>query len=203
MSGADQRLWLDHRLGRALRRWLYHRASSTPTTRHSAREPAPGHAGRGESGPISDDGSGGRIATATRVRLASELLGPVGIIDLANARIGVLGQLVRLTPRHGLSTACRAVRGTEPRTTSSRSTVSSIRSAPMWPPASIAAPACQQTTTESAAQFATSMLQARTLRIGLQDVQPDDHRRAGGADRRPVRAAVVAAKPSRFSLVGN
>jgi Domain of unknown function (DUF5666) len=51
-----------------------------------------------ESGPISDDGSGGRIATATRVRLASELLGPVGVVDLANARIGVLGQLVRLTP---------------------------------------------------------------------------------------------------------
>jgi len=51
-----------------------------------------------ESGPISDDGSGGRIATATRVRLASELLGPVGLIDLDNARIGVLGQLVRLTP---------------------------------------------------------------------------------------------------------
>jgi hypothetical protein len=51
-----------------------------------------------ESGPISDDGSGGRIAIATRVRLASELLGPVGVIDLANARIGVLGQLVRLTP---------------------------------------------------------------------------------------------------------
>jgi hypothetical protein len=51
-----------------------------------------------ESGPISDDGSGGRVATATRVRLASELLGPVGIVDLANARIGVLGQVVRLTP---------------------------------------------------------------------------------------------------------
>ena len=51
-----------------------------------------------ESGPIGDDGSGGRIATATRVRLASELLGPVGVIDLTNARIGVLGQLVRLTP---------------------------------------------------------------------------------------------------------
>jgi hypothetical protein len=51
-----------------------------------------------ESGPIGDDGSGGRIATARRVRLASELLGPVGIIDLDNARIGVLGQLVRLTP---------------------------------------------------------------------------------------------------------
>lgn len=51
-----------------------------------------------ESGPISDDGSGGRMATATRVRLASELLGPVGVVDLANARIGVLGQVVRLTP---------------------------------------------------------------------------------------------------------
>jgi len=51
-----------------------------------------------ESGPISNDGSGGRVATATKVRLASELLGPVGLIDLVNARIGVLGQLVRLTP---------------------------------------------------------------------------------------------------------
>ncbi len=51
-----------------------------------------------ESGPIGDDGSGGRVATAKRVRLASELLGPVGVIDLDNARIGVLGQLVRLTP---------------------------------------------------------------------------------------------------------
>jgi hypothetical protein len=51
-----------------------------------------------ESGPIGDDGSGGRLATATRVRLASELLGPVGVVDLENARIGVLGQLVRLTP---------------------------------------------------------------------------------------------------------
>lgn len=51
-----------------------------------------------ESGPIGDDGSGGRVATATRVRLASELLGPVGLIDEANARLFVLGQLVRLTP---------------------------------------------------------------------------------------------------------
>ncbi len=50
-----------------------------------------------ESGPIGDDGSGGRVATATRVRLASELLGPVGLIDEANSRLFVLGQLVRLT----------------------------------------------------------------------------------------------------------
>ena len=50
-----------------------------------------------ESGPIGDDGSGGRVATATRVRLASELLGPVGLIDDANSRLFVLGQLVRLT----------------------------------------------------------------------------------------------------------
>lgn len=51
-----------------------------------------------ESGPIGDDGSGGRTATATRVRVASELVGPVTAIDLANARITVLGQPVRLTP---------------------------------------------------------------------------------------------------------
>ena len=51
-----------------------------------------------ESGPIGDDGSGGRAATATRVRLASELLGPVGLVDPANARLTVLGQLVRLAP---------------------------------------------------------------------------------------------------------
>ena len=50
-----------------------------------------------ESGPIGDDGSGGRAATATRVRLASELLGPLSLVDLANARLVVLGQPVRLT----------------------------------------------------------------------------------------------------------
>ena len=51
-----------------------------------------------ESGPIGNDGSGGRVATATRVRLASELLGPVTSIDPATARLTVLGQPVRLTP---------------------------------------------------------------------------------------------------------
>jgi hypothetical protein len=51
-----------------------------------------------ESGPIGDDGSGGRAATASRVRLASELLGPVTSTNLANARLTVLGQPVRLTP---------------------------------------------------------------------------------------------------------
>ena len=51
-----------------------------------------------ESGPITGDGSGNRLATATRVRLASELLGPVTSTDPANARITVLGQPVRLTP---------------------------------------------------------------------------------------------------------
>ncbi len=50
-----------------------------------------------ESGPISDDGSGGRVATATRVRLASELLGPVSSIELGGTRLTVLGQPVRLT----------------------------------------------------------------------------------------------------------
>ena len=50
-----------------------------------------------ESGPIGDDGSGGRAATATRVRLASELLGPVTSTVVANAGLTVLGQPVRLT----------------------------------------------------------------------------------------------------------
>lgn len=50
-----------------------------------------------ESGPIASDASGTRSATATRVRLASELLGPIGALDVANARVTVLGQSVRLT----------------------------------------------------------------------------------------------------------
>jgi Domain of unknown function (DUF5666) len=45
-----------------------------------------------------DDGSGGRNATATRVRLASGLLGPVQAVGLTETRIRVLGQIVRLTP---------------------------------------------------------------------------------------------------------
>ena len=49
-----------------------------------------------ESGPIGDDGSG-RAATATRVRLASKLLGPLSQADLASSRLVVLGQPVRLT----------------------------------------------------------------------------------------------------------
>ena len=51
-----------------------------------------------ESGPIGADGSGGRAATAIRVRLASELLGPITSTDLSNARLSVLGLPVRLTP---------------------------------------------------------------------------------------------------------
>ena len=50
-----------------------------------------------ESGPIRDDGSGGRAATATRVRLGSALLGPVSASELAGTRLTVLGQAVRLT----------------------------------------------------------------------------------------------------------
>ena len=49
-----------------------------------------------ESGPIRDDGSGGRAATATRVRLGSALLGPVSASELAGTRLTVLGQAVRL-----------------------------------------------------------------------------------------------------------
>lgn len=51
-----------------------------------------------EGDPPIDDGSGGRNATATRVRLASGLLGPVQVVGLTETRIRVLGQIVRLTP---------------------------------------------------------------------------------------------------------
>jgi hypothetical protein len=51
-----------------------------------------------DSGPIGDDGSGGRAATATRVRLGSELVGPVTAADPAGLHLAVLGQSVRLTP---------------------------------------------------------------------------------------------------------
>ena len=50
-----------------------------------------------ESGPIRDDGSGGRAASATRVRLGSALLGPVSASELGGSRLTVLGQVVRLT----------------------------------------------------------------------------------------------------------
>jgi Domain of unknown function (DUF5666) len=49
-----------------------------------------------ESGVIADDGSGGRTATATRVRFASDLLGPVTAADASGALIAVLGQAVRV-----------------------------------------------------------------------------------------------------------
>jgi hypothetical protein len=51
-----------------------------------------------ESGPIASDGTGGRVATATRVRVASELLGPLTAPpDATASRIAVLGQPVQLT----------------------------------------------------------------------------------------------------------
>ena len=51
-----------------------------------------------DSGPIGDDGSGGRAASASRVRVGSELLGPVTASDPAGVQLAVLGQTVRLTP---------------------------------------------------------------------------------------------------------
>ncbi len=50
-----------------------------------------------ESGAISDDGSGGRAAIATRVRFASDLIGPVTAADANGLLIAVLGQAVRVT----------------------------------------------------------------------------------------------------------
>jgi Domain of unknown function (DUF5666) len=42
--------------------------------------------------------SGGRVATATRVRFASDLIGPVTHADASGLLIAVLGQAVRVTP---------------------------------------------------------------------------------------------------------
>jgi hypothetical protein len=50
-----------------------------------------------ESGAIADDGSGGRAATATRVRFASDLIGPVTAADPQGLQLGVIGQTVRVT----------------------------------------------------------------------------------------------------------
>ena len=50
-----------------------------------------------ESGVIATDSSGARSATATRVRLASDLLGPVTSVGQQGALIAVLGQSVRVT----------------------------------------------------------------------------------------------------------
>lgn len=51
-----------------------------------------------DSGAIGDDGSGERVATATRVRFAADLLGPVTAADAQGLLIAVLGQAVRITP---------------------------------------------------------------------------------------------------------
>lgn len=48
-----------------------------------------------ESGPVSGS-SGALTATATRVRFASELIGPVDSVDVAGSRLQVLGQTVEV-----------------------------------------------------------------------------------------------------------
>lgn len=50
-----------------------------------------------ESDRPTDDGSGGRQATATRLRLGGALVGPLQAIGLTEQRLVVLGQVVRLT----------------------------------------------------------------------------------------------------------
>jgi len=50
-----------------------------------------------ESTRLADDGSGTRTGTASQVRVGAQLLGPVTALDLANNRVIVLGQVVRLT----------------------------------------------------------------------------------------------------------
>jgi hypothetical protein len=49
-----------------------------------------------DSGLIGDDTDGGRSATATRVRIAADLVGPVTAVDSTGQLITVLGQPVRL-----------------------------------------------------------------------------------------------------------
>jgi Domain of unknown function (DUF5666) len=51
-----------------------------------------------ESSRLTDNGSGTRTGVATQVRVGAQLLAPVTALDLANGRIAVLGQVVRLTP---------------------------------------------------------------------------------------------------------
>lgn len=50
------------------------------------------------AGAIADDSDGGRSATATRVRIGTDLLGPVTFADAGANAISVLGQVVRATP---------------------------------------------------------------------------------------------------------
>jgi hypothetical protein len=50
-----------------------------------------------ESGPIATDGSGARSATATRVRIASDLVGPVTAVGPGGTLVQVLGQSVVVT----------------------------------------------------------------------------------------------------------
>ena len=50
------------------------------------------------AGAASDDADGGRSATATRVRIGTDLLGPVTFADAGINTISVLGQIVRVTP---------------------------------------------------------------------------------------------------------
>jgi hypothetical protein len=50
-----------------------------------------------EGGAIADDSDGGRSATATRVRIVADLLGPITAIDASGQLIAVLGQAVRLS----------------------------------------------------------------------------------------------------------
>lgn len=49
-------------------------------------------------GPVADDADGGRSATATRVRIGTDLLGPVTFVDAGINTLSVLGQVVRVTP---------------------------------------------------------------------------------------------------------
>jgi Domain of unknown function (DUF5666) len=64
-----------------------------------------------ESGAVTADGSGGRVATATRIRVGSELVGPLTAIDAAASRLVVLGQAVRLPPATVVSGIAAGVTG--------------------------------------------------------------------------------------------
>lgn len=61
-----------------------------------------------------DDGSGGRNATATRIRVGGSLLGPLQDITPGGTFIRVLGQVVRLTPATVIDGVAGGVGGLRP-----------------------------------------------------------------------------------------
>jgi hypothetical protein len=67
-----------------------------------------------QSDRLADDGSGGRIATATRVRVGGSLVGPLEEVGSGGLFVRVLGQVVRLTPATVFDGVVGGVAGLQP-----------------------------------------------------------------------------------------